>query len=51
MIESDEWCEAAGKVVNGHDLKVLSGSDDHLVDAQDKVAANAADQKRTAVHD
>jgi hypothetical protein len=39
MIEFDEWCEAADGVVNGHDLKVLSGSDDRLVDAQDKIAA------------
>ncbi|MGA2647854.1 MAG: hypothetical protein ABSF15_24405 [Candidatus Sulfotelmatobacter sp.] len=38
MIEFDEWCDAADAVVNGHGLKVLSGSDDHLVDAQDKVA-------------
>ena len=38
-MEFDEWCEATDEVVNGHDLKVLSGSDDHLVDAQDKVAA------------
>jgi hypothetical protein len=33
-----EWCEAADEVVNGHDLKVLSGSHDHLVAARDKVA-------------
>ncbi|MGA2606783.1 MAG: Hachiman antiphage defense system protein HamA [Halobacteriota archaeon] len=39
MMEFDEWCESAEQVVNGHDLKVLSGSDDHLVDAQDRVAA------------
>jgi hypothetical protein len=39
MMEFDEWCEATDEVVNGHDLTVLSGSDDHLVDAQDKVAA------------
>jgi hypothetical protein len=39
MMEFDEWCKATDEVVNGHDLKVLSGSDDHLVEAQDKVAA------------
>jgi hypothetical protein len=36
MMEFDEWCEAEEEVVNGHDLKVLFGSDDHLVDVQDK---------------
>lgn len=39
MIEFDEWCDATVEVVNGHELKVLSGSDDDLADAQDKVAA------------
>jgi hypothetical protein len=38
MMEFEEWCEAADEVVNGHDLKVLSGSHDHLVAARDKVA-------------
>jgi hypothetical protein len=38
MMEFEEWCEAAAEVVNGHDLKVLSGSHDHLVAARDKVA-------------
>jgi hypothetical protein len=39
MMEFEEWCEAADVVVNGHGLKVLSGSHDHLVAARDKVAA------------
>lgn len=38
-MEFEEWCEAGEEVVNGHDLKVLSDSHDHLVAARDKVAA------------
>ncbi len=39
MVEFDEWCEATDEVVNGHDLRVLSGSHGHLAHALDRVAA------------
>jgi hypothetical protein len=39
MMEFDEWCETMEEVVNGHDLRVLSGFDGHLVHARDRVSA------------
>ena len=39
MVEFDEWCSTTGEDVNGHDLKVLSSTEDDLPLARDSIAA------------
>lgn len=39
MVDFDGWCDAVQEVVNGHNLKVLSGVDGQLTQVRDLIAA------------